>query len=190
MICYTNKHKIPFQIDDDDWESVQYFSWHTDEGYIATSLPRKSDRYTTSNMDLHVFLMGHAPDGLEWDHRNQDKTDNHRVNLRLVTHGENMRNATKRRKSRAVIPGVLETTAYKNRVRWSAGIRAYGVRIWLGFFDTQEAAIAARVEAERKYFSNELTIIEKLALFDEIYKSRKDRLEASIGKRKHSKTRT
>lgn len=38
LICYTNKHKLPFQIDDDDFNIVSWYKWYIVDGYVKTRL--------------------------------------------------------------------------------------------------------------------------------------------------------
>jgi urocanate hydratase len=84
MVLYTNKHKQPFQIDEEDWDRVSQKIWREGTGkYIVTG------HHCTQ---LHIFLLGYAPDGLEWDHFNRDKKDNRKENLRAVTRSVNIRN--------------------------------------------------------------------------------------------------
>lgn len=100
MIIYTKKHKIAFQIDEDDFEIVSRYTWCIQsKGYIRTAVPVFNDegeRCGQRVMLLHNMLMGPAPAGYEWDHWNRDKLDNRRPNLRAVTHSENCMNCVRR----------------------------------------------------------------------------------------------
>jgi len=78
MVVHTNKHHIPFLIDDDDWSRVKQRKWYISGGYPATATP-------AGPLPLHLFLLGRAPKGFEWDHINRNKIDNRRQNLRMVT---------------------------------------------------------------------------------------------------------
>jgi len=74
------------------------------------------------------------------DHENQDKTNNNIENLRVVTHQENCFNRTGK--------------GYKwnKRVqKWEAYITAYGKYKYLGYFDLEEDAKNARLEAKKIY---------------------------------------
>ena len=138
MICYTNKHKIPFQIDEEDFERVKLFTWNVNnKGYIVAK-----------NIGLlHIFLYGYAPIGLEWDHINGDKKDCRRKKMRQVTHQFNMLNKGARCNSLTGYPGVNPTAK-----GFRAAIMINGKGIRLGNFDTLEEAIIVRKAAELKYY--------------------------------------
>lgn len=97
MVVYTDKHQIPFQIDEDDYFVVAKYFWYIDiNGYPRTNIRREGyNRFGKRNqqgMQLSRFLLGKAPHGLIWDHKNQDKLDNQRENIRAVTRIINGRN--------------------------------------------------------------------------------------------------
>jgi hypothetical protein len=144
MVLFTKKGQS-FQIDDCDFEKVSHLNWYTNPfGYITT---RKND----STIFLHIFLFGYAAKGLEWDHLNRDKTDNRKENLRQVTHVVNQRNHNTRRDSKSGIRGVIQTSKY----RWLARIGVSSVYIYLGYYNTKEEAIKARLAGEKKYWGTE-----------------------------------
>lgn len=142
MTLYTNKNRVPFQIEVGDFESVFRYTWSLSKnGYPITNAPRAKL--------LHNFLMGRAPDGFEWDHENKDKLDNRRKNLRAVTRAINMRNRI-RGDCPIGIPGVYPTRFGTWKVH--IGIGGSGKYKFVGTFKTLDAAIEARRNAERKYW--------------------------------------
>lgn len=75
-----------FLIDRADYEKVKDYCWHeTKKGYIATKGKIK--------ITLHRFLMN-PPDDLVVDHKNHNKADNRRSNLRVCTTQQNCMNRT------------------------------------------------------------------------------------------------
>lgn len=145
MIVYTDKWKVPFQIDDDDYEVVRRYTWATGSaGYIVTHVGKGEHcRLIT----LHLFLLGPAGDGLEWDHENRDKKDNQRHNLRRVTNTVNTRNRGLMRTNTSGVPGVSWN---KRKNKWKAQIKVGGPNhVFLGYFADLEVAAAVRREAER-----------------------------------------
>lgn len=74
------------------------------------------------------------------DHIDQHKTNNHYLNLRWVTRGQNMRNKRKRPGSSSQFPGVC---FHKLRNTWQARIKVNGKQKHLGCYNTQEEAHAA-----------------------------------------------
>lgn len=156
MILYANKGKYPFQIDDKDNEVVSLFSWSLKDGYPYTSIQvietiyvdgQPKQKWSRKRISLHNFLMGRASSGLEWDHKNRDKLDNRRENLRLVTKVVNSRNRAA--KGISGVPGVDKAGS-----KWRVDITTDEGRIRFGRFNTLEEAIAVRLAAEEKYWGN------------------------------------
>ncbi len=84
------------------------------------------------------------------DHRNGNGLDNRLENLRDSTHTQNQRNQRIHRKNTTGVRGV-------SRHSVTGKLRAFiwfsGKRLYLGSFDTIEAAASARSAAEAKYWS-------------------------------------
>ena len=135
MVIYTAKHKIPFVIDDDDWEIVSQYLWHVDNrGYVRAY---KRGR-------LHQFLNGQAPVGFEWDHENRNKLDNRRQNVRLVTQLVNRQNRGIFHANTSGVTGVK-----KSGTGWRAQIGdGAGKQISIGWFENFDEAVKARQEYE------------------------------------------
>ena len=151
MIVYTNKHKIPFQIDEDDYEIVSRYSWHLEHGYPATNIRCYYNGLWISSrtLRLHQFLLGKAPEGLEWDHIDQDKLNNQRKNCRAVTRQINSRNTNPfdnifgyRGIQYNFYSYVVSITTIVNE------------KIYLGSYLILEDAIAARKAAEILYWGD------------------------------------
>jgi hypothetical protein len=81
------------------------------------------------------------PKGYEIDHRNRVKNDNRWKNLRLATRSQNSAN-------KAGVKGFRKTRSGK----WHASIQVQCRTINLGVFENHQAAKAARLAAEEKYF--------------------------------------
>lgn len=118
-------------IDLDDVEKIKPYKWGWCCGYA---------RCTKEKIGLHEFIVGREKDK-EIDHINGDKLDNRKNNLRLVTHQQNSMNMKGR--------GYHFEKAMK---KWKAKITHKGKVIKLGFFEKEEDAKKARLEAEKKYF--------------------------------------
>ena len=82
------------------------------------------------------------PSGYVIDHINGDKLDNRICNLRLATSQQNSRN-------RAGVKGVCRVT---RTGKWQAAIQVGGRSVHLGTFDSEEKAVAKRIEAESFIF--------------------------------------
>lgn len=150
MILYTKK-QIPFQIDDDDFAIVSWYTWTIDKnGYpVAHTYSRKDKHFI---IYLHNLIMGKAGSGLEWDHIDRDKQNNKRNNLRLVSHQINMRNQKLQANNTSGVRGI---SWCKNRKRWRVRIGRTGKLI--GYFNLLDAAITARRAAELKYWGFSVT---------------------------------
>lgn len=95
-----------------------------------------------------LWMTGDWPDGVI-DHIDQNKRNNSFANLRPATQAENMRNQPPRKRNASGHIGVRFNT--KTR-RWSARLMLNYKEVSLGFFNTREEAIAARLAGERKYY--------------------------------------
>lgn len=96
-----------------------------------------------------LYMTGKFPaKGLEVDHINRDKLDNRWSNLRVVTKLQNNLNKGIQKNNKSGAVGVVKT---KNNT-YIAQIGTNGNKIYLGTFDTMEAAVTARAIAEIKYF--------------------------------------
>jgi len=82
------------------------------------------------------------------DHEDRNTLNNRRFNLRFATRQENQHNASIRTDSNSGFKGVGKHHA---SAKWQARIAFNGTRIYLGLFDTPEAAHAAYCEAATKY---------------------------------------
>lgn len=118
----------PFLIDSNLIDEVSKYYWRVDsKGYIKrgdTNLPK---------MMLHWFVMGlEAKHKYQVDHINQNKMDNRKENLRMVTcHQNNMNHGiTKANKS-----GYVGVFWYKKNKRWLSKISLNNHNIYLGYTD-------------------------------------------------------
>ena len=91
-----------------------------------------------------IFLHAHGYLPKEIDHINGNPADNRIVNLRAITHAENMKSQKKRIDNTSGITGV-----YKVRQRWRVRVVHNKKAYDLGYFKSKEAAEAA-VIAKRK----------------------------------------
>lgn len=126
-------------VDDSDFEWINQYKWSVNGGgYVTGSYGPLGRRYPVM---LHRLLAG-ATEGMEADHRNNDKLDNQRKNLRVCTPKQNMMN-------RPI--GVLNTSGHKgvswdkSRKKWSAKIRIDGKPTQIGRFDDIKDAAQAYI---------------------------------------------
>lgn len=95
---------------------------------------------------LHRFIMN-TPEGMDTDHINGDKLDNQKSNLRICSHGENMRNQIIRANNTSGYKGV---SLMKNG-KYQVHIWKNGQQYFLGNFEDIEQAKEKYNKAAREY---------------------------------------
>ena len=76
-------------IDDDDMTLVSQYKWHINDGGYAVWRGIREGRKVTVRMHR---LINNTPDGFITDHKNHNRLDNRRSNLRTTTQKGNMAN--------------------------------------------------------------------------------------------------
>jgi hypothetical protein len=141
VIMYTTKGE-PFFVDLDDFWKVKNICWNKNSyGYLR-------GWFNNKRILLHRLIMN-CPNDMVVDHINHDTTDNRKVNLRVVTHQQNMMNT---KKSKNNTSGVRGVKWHKATNKWSADITIKEKRINLGLYKNFDDAVQARKQAEEKYF--------------------------------------
>lgn len=107
-----------------------------------------SDGYAYYGRELLHRIIVKPPNDLEIDHRNRDRLDNRRSNLRICTRSQNAMNRLKQSNNRSGFKGVVFSKRYK---KYIAQIKAQGIYHWLGYFNTAKEASKAYVEAATIY---------------------------------------
>ena len=134
------RDNIKFLIDPEDYQKFvkgYSFSLHN-LGYVQYT----STKDGLHNKRLHRMIMG-EPDGREVDHKNTDKLDNRRENLRIATHKQNCKNKNKQSNNTSGFKGV---SFKKQNQKFQATIHIDGKKKHLGLFVT---AVAAHEEYKR-----------------------------------------
>ena len=117
-------------VDDTDKYLLKKFLWSTSTGgYATTNIGRKTVR-------LHRLIL---PNIKLIDHKNQNKLDNRRDNLRPADKSTNGHNRNLQLNNTSGAKGIL-----KVGTMWRARIKLYGKHIQVGMFDTFEQAVKAR----------------------------------------------
>ena len=147
MICYTNKWKYPFQIDEEDYERVSELTW-----YEANQRIVHNDSVNYHTIYLHIFLMGQPPEGMMWDHIDGDPSNNQKENLRPVIRSRNIHNSGPPITNKSGIKGVHGVyTNAGNWAGWKSKITVDDKVYVLGIFKTIEEAAKARKDAEERF---------------------------------------
>ena len=130
---------------------------------VTYSLVNNSDKYTLLSVRGHyvslhrlVWMLqnGEIPEGMEVDHVDRNKGNNHPSNLRLATKSENAQNRTTRSDNKLGVKGVSYDPPTG---KYRAEITVNKKTIRLGRFLTPEAAVKARKDAEVLYHTHRAT---------------------------------
>lgn len=129
-------------VDAEDYPFVSRFKWHlTNKGYV------NSGRFGL----LHRFILP-VRKNKQVDHINGNKLDNRKENLRVVNNSQNGANR-KRAWSSLGLKGV-----FKKRDKFGARLTYNNKEIWLGVFDTPEAAAKAYNTAAIRFFGEHASL--------------------------------
>lgn len=136
-IINKKKQKFTVLYDEEDTELLAQYTWHITHGYAATNGRRPDgSRFMLS---IHRRIM-EPPDGMQVDHRNGDKLDNRKANLRICTSAENTRNQNVSKANSSGFKGVYWS---RNAKKFAAQIQFNGRLKYLGLFQTALEAARA-----------------------------------------------
>lgn len=130
------------KIDKEDFIKVSKYQWFVDSmGYPKSSAGR-----------LHRYLFDNKiPQGMVVDHKNNDKLDNRRKNLRICTRRTNSCNCKISKANKSGKTGVYFD---KKSKKWRAQVTIFSKTKYIGAFYDLEEAIEARNKAEKEYMYN------------------------------------
>lgn len=128
-------------VDAVDFDSLIRNSWHVSSNGYARGYVRRDGKKLFVYM--HRFILG-APKGMCADHRNSNKLDNRRSNLRVTTYNGNSQNQRMKRNNTSGFKGV---SFAKNYGKYKAAICIRSKHYNLGLFKTPEEAYAVYCEA-------------------------------------------
>lgn len=138
------------KIDNDDIQKVKEYKWRiNNNGYVVSNSKNRTCIF------IHRIICN-TPDGMFTDHKNNNKLDNRKKNLRIVNkHQNNINRKGLNKDNTSGFRGV-----YKDRNnRWFARITIYKKVISLGSYKTIKEAIKARQKGEVKYLGEEVKYI-------------------------------
>jgi hypothetical protein len=140
-ISLTNSKKI-VKIDDDDFERVSNHNWYINgSGYAGTTI--KGDTFM-----LHRFVMN-AKRGQEIDHKNSNKLDCTKENLRFCTRTQNL---ARRGIQKHNTSGFVGVSWDKLNNKFRSYVCFNGRSKTLGRFETAKEAAIARDKFAKKCF--------------------------------------
>lgn len=141
-IGYTNNTNEKFFVDVDDFDKIKDYCWS--EHVYASGYHR-----LTTKIDKKIVSMSEAIGCKFYDHKDRNPLNNRRHNLRPANQQENCRNHSK---SNTNTSGVIGVGWHKVFNKWQSRIYINKKAIHLGYFDSKDDAIKARLNAEFKYF--------------------------------------
>jgi len=147
-IAYLSTSKGEFMVDAEDLHKLAGFNkWHiTKRGDVCA---QKMSRKVICTVKLHRLIMGIVDPKIEVDHKNHDRKDNRKVNLRPCHHIDNGRNLPLRKGSRSGVSGVIWDKQTSN---WNANIVVNRKKLNLGRYNDFLEAVSARLSGEAIYY--------------------------------------
>jgi len=136
-LVYNTMKKIPLTrgkfalVDDNDFDYLNFWKWCcSTKGHAARGV-WDSDK---EHMILMHRVILNTPEGIETDHRNGNRLDNRRENIRFCTRSQNRAN---QRKTRGLsrFKGVVWR---KDRSKWRVYITKNRKTMYIGLFDSEE----------------------------------------------------
>jgi hypothetical protein len=137
-------------VDDIDYEWLSRHKWCiAPGGYAVRGVPRAEHKEKGTLIYMHREILGLGyGDKRKADHRDVNRLNNKRENLRVCTQAQNTRNRPIGRDNTSGFKGVSFQAETR---KWRASISVNNKGRHLGLFDTPEAAHAAYCEASKKY---------------------------------------
>ncbi len=138
-------------VDDEDFERLNQWKWHNDNGYAY----RRVQEGGRKGKIEHVYMQNlviNREEGKTIDHKNGDRLDNRKCNLRTATWNQNMVNRKIGKNNSSGYKGVSFSNEGRRIKRWTAQIHLNNKHIHVGRFMTKEEAARAYNEAAKKHF--------------------------------------
>lgn len=130
-------------VDNEDFERLKPFKWrYSTVGYATTVGSKRGDV-----IYMHRLILG-TPMGMFTDHKNSDRLDNRKENLRICTKGENERNTPKRKNNTSGFKGIYWR---KDTKKWTTHLMVNRKYIVGKCHEKIEDAIREYDEMARKY---------------------------------------
>lgn len=134
-------------VDAEDYELVMGYRWHLDNnGYARANTPR-DENGKRGFVLMHRLIMKNPKSDV--DHKNWNRLDNRRSNLRLATRSQNIANSKLSSNNTSGYRGVVGDRATS---KWCAQIKSNGKKRVLGCFSSKEDAARAYDAAALEVF--------------------------------------
>lgn len=135
-----------FYFDEEDFDVIKDYCWFEDgHGYIEAR-----DKKSGKTVKMHRLIMGlDFGDAELVDHKNHNRSDNRKSNLRVCDKSKNGMNSNLQSNNTS---GVCGVSLDANRGLWQAYITKEGTRYRLGYFAKYDDAVSCRKKAEEELF--------------------------------------
>lgn len=146
-VCGTRTDNgFTFIIDHNDLEMVKDFHWWSNNGYPRAIISGK-------RVLMHRYILGVVDKRVIVDHINGDRSDNRRLNLRIVSHQQNSLN---RKVGKNNSSGVMGVKYNKEMDKWQARLGSGGL-YYMGSYQNKKDAIVARLRKEIEIYGREFS---------------------------------
>lgn len=137
-------------VDDEDYKWLNKHSWHLGgRRYVCTNAKRKCGKRKTIKM--HRLILGLKEfDGICGDHKNGNRLDNRRCNLRMCTRAQNSQNRKIHRNKDIKYKGVYW---HKTKNKWLVQINCNRKCYYVGYFNNIKEAASAYNKKAIKFFN-------------------------------------
>lgn len=133
-------------VSDEDYDELAKYRWRVGTHGYAMRAKWNPKKQNNDCILMHREVM-EQPEGMLVDHRDMDKLNNTRGNLRLATKSQNMANSPRRTNSNSPYKGVN----FKNG-KWRASIMKEYEAVYIGCYTTPEDAARAYDERAIELF--------------------------------------
>lgn len=132
------------QVDDEDFDYLNQWRWHYNKFSVKRTIRLGK---TFKCIIMSRLLLNVNDSSLMIDHIDGNPLNNSKINLRICSHNDNIKNLSKHKDNTSGYKGVT-----KRRNKWRARICVNRKHISLGCFLTKEEAARAYNEAAIIYF--------------------------------------
>jgi len=134
VVVFANNTRNEYYFDIADLPLIDGVAWNEDTGrdYLIGYINGKI-------ISAHKLIVGNVPNGFEIDHKDRNKRNNRRCNLRIIEVLYNRSNSNLSRRNKSGFKGVTKSPSGK----WYATISHNRKHIHIGTFDCPESAAKA-----------------------------------------------